>query len=630
MKRMMLFAIAVVLAANISSAQYLETDRYYVGVHASSCSFDPGTFISYPTFDVAKISTDNFLDIAVGQNLQGCFYDGYWYGSQFINNGTGQGWTRTDFYEEGTSGTNIKEIRNAVFGKLRPGSEYLDLAVPRIHQTEIYRNNDGNGIVGPNPVQTLNGQALDAAWGPFDRFDNWDDLAVTSGSEVRIYQNMNGGYVSSSPYATFTNIAAQKILLAEMKTSTFTQTGSKAELIAANGATFSVWLNNNADGLSLLSTITLSQNITSFAVGDLNNDGFNDVVVAYANNIASGNVSAYLNNGTGALSTTPVWTATTSGGHQVAIGDLGKPGDGTRNDGWNDIVVVGRYGIVSVFINQTSGSYFTSSPQQTTSAASWGSIHKVLLADVQNLGGLSVIYATDPAWYIGDPTNYGFIALHRHTGNPAPAPPQALGWGVANGHPVLSWRANTERDLAAYQVWRSLNSTTNFILKATVPTNSYTDNEVMYNPNFKFSDRAYYYVKAVDNATPTPNISDASNMIEVPIAGIINWKRGASESIPAAFNLSDAYPNPFNPSTQIKFDLPEDSHVSLVVFDVLGRKVGEIVNGNYAAGYHSATWNPSTSSGQVLASGVYFARFTAIDANGTVKSSRVNKLLLTK
>lgn len=70
--------------------------------------------------------------------------------------------------------------------------------------------------------------------------------------------------------------------------------------------------------------------------------------------------------------------------------------------------------------------------------------------------------------------------------------------------------------------------------------------------------------------------------------------------------------------------MPEDSFVSLNVFDVLGRKVGEIVNGNYAAGYHSATWNPSTSSGQVLASGVYFARFTATDANGAVRLSTMS------
>ena len=95
--------------------------------------------------------------------------------------------------------------------------------------------------------------------------------------------------------------------------------------------------------------------------------------------------------------------------------------------------------------------------------------------------------------------------------------------------------------------------------------------------------------------------------------------------LPGVFAVHDNYPNPFNPSTQIKFDLPEDGFVALNVFDVLGRKVGEIVNGNYAAGFHSTTWNAVN-----LASGVYFLRFAARDGNGIIKFSKMSKLVLTK
>ncbi len=625
MKRIVLFAIAISVIAMNSYSQYLETTKYNLGVHYSSCSYDPGTFTSYPTFDVAKITTDSYLDIAVGQNLQTCSYGGYWYGIQRDNNGTGQYWSGPDFFTEWTSGSNSKQITNAVFGQLRPGSEYLDLAIPRIHQTEIYRNNDGSGISGPTPAQTLSGQALDAAWGPFDQWDGSHDLAVTSGTEVRIYKNLVNGYVSSSPYATFTNISASKVLFAEMSTSTYPTSNSKAELITANGSTLSVWLNNNADGLSLLTSLNVSENITSIAVGDINNDGYNDVVVAYANYVPSGYVGAYLNNRDGSLNTNAIWTASTSGGHQVAIGDLGKPGDSTRNDGWNDIVVVGRYAIINVFINQTSGSYFTSSPQQTTSFSWWGSTRKAVLADVQNMGGLSVIYATNPAWYIGDPTNYGFIALHRHTGNPAPAPPKNLNWTVATGnHPLLTWAGNTERDIASYQIYRSMNSTSNWVLKATVGASitSYTDNEVTYEPNPKNAVHAYYHVKAVDNVS---NASDQSNIIDVPVNGLLSKRAGASETLPNSYALAEAYPNPFNPSTQLEFDLPEEGFVSLNVFDVLGRKVGELANDFHAAGYHSATWNASN-----VASGVYFARFTVTDEFGKLKFSKIKKLILNK
>ncbi|MBI5472407.1 MAG: T9SS type A sorting domain-containing protein [Ignavibacteriae bacterium] len=98
-----------------------------------------------------------------------------------------------------------------------------------------------------------------------------------------------------------------------------------------------------------------------------------------------------------------------------------------------------------------------------------------------------------------------------------------------------------------------------------------------------------------------------------------------ANSIPAVFALHPNYPNPFNPSTQINFDLPEASHVTLAVYDVLGRKVAELVNGQVAEGYHTATWNASD-----VASGVYFARFTATDANGVTQLSKVVKLLLAK
>ncbi|MEO8169093.1 MAG: T9SS type A sorting domain-containing protein, partial [bacterium] len=92
-----------------------------------------------------------------------------------------------------------------------------------------------------------------------------------------------------------------------------------------------------------------------------------------------------------------------------------------------------------------------------------------------------------------------------------------------------------------------------------------------------------------------------------------------------AYVLHQNYPNPFNPSTTVNFDLPEPATVSLVVYDVLGRKVTDLVNGSKEAGYHSATWNAKDVS-----SGVYFARFTATDGSGNIKLSKVNKLLLAK
>jgi hypothetical protein len=72
------------------------------------------------------------------------------------------------------------------------------------------------------------------------------------------------------------------------------------------------------------------------------------------------------------------------------------------------------------------------------------------------------------------------------------------------------------------------------------------------------------------------------------------------------------YPNPFNPSTTIQFAIPVGTYnyTSLRVYDLLGREVATLVNEVKAPGRYEVTWDPSTSSGQVLASGVYFYRLT--------------------
>jgi hypothetical protein len=75
-----------------------------------------------------------------------------------------------------------------------------------------------------------------------------------------------------------------------------------------------------------------------------------------------------------------------------------------------------------------------------------------------------------------------------------------------------------------------------------------------------------------------------------------------SERLSNDFNLSQNYPNPFNPSTKISFDLPADSRVKLVVYDMLGREVMRLVNDEFKfAGKYEYEF-----SGESLPSGVYF------------------------
>ncbi len=99
---------------------------------------------------------------------------------------------------------------------------------------------------------------------------------------------------------------------------------------------------------------------------------------------------------------------------------------------------------------------------------------------------------------------------------------------------------------------------------------------------------------------------------------ILGIEKG-SEGIPAAFKLDQNYPNPFNPTTVICYELSAVSHVSLVIYDLLGRKVAMLVNGVQKAGNYEVCYNAGG-----LASGVYVYR---LEAGG---HASVRKMLLLK
>ena len=82
--------------------------------------------------------------------------------------------------------------------------------------------------------------------------------------------------------------------------------------------------------------------------------------------------------------------------------------------------------------------------------------------------------------------------------------------------------------------------------------------------------------------------------------------------IPKEFVLGVNYPNPFNPATWIRYELPELSNLELVIFSTLGQKVRTLVNvQNQPAGDYSVKWNGRNENGQGVASGVYFYELKA-------------------
>ena len=85
------------------------------------------------------------------------------------------------------------------------------------------------------------------------------------------------------------------------------------------------------------------------------------------------------------------------------------------------------------------------------------------------------------------------------------------------------------------------------------------------------------------------------------------------------FALHQNYPNPFNPTTQIRYDLPLDEYVTVIIYDVMGRKIKSLINTNQEAGYRSITWDATNDLGQPVSAGMYIYTIQAGEFRQTKK-----------
>jgi hypothetical protein len=125
-------------------------------------------------------------------------------------------------------------------------------------------------------------------------------------------------------------------------------------------------------------------------------------------------------------------------------------------------------------------------------------------------------------------------------------------------------------------------------------------------------------------ATPVAGITDDydgdTRDLNLPDIGADEYARNPmgvedpKPTIPTRFALAQNYPNPFNPSTIIRYDVPVASHVEITVYDVLGRKVATLVDGDIAAGSHELRF-----SAEGIPSGVYFCWLSTKEFSSTIK-----------
>jgi len=215
-----------------------------------------------------------------------------------------------------------------------------------------------------------------------------------------------------------------------------------------------------------------------------------------------------------------------------------------------------------------------------------------------------------------DLTNTIFVLANATGGtNNLPVELSSFTAASSNGAIVLSWKTAVEIKNHGFDVERSADNKTwtklTFVQghgNSNSPKNySYTDNTV------GKAGKYYYRLKQLDNDGGYKYSSVAE----------------AEFVVPDVYSLSQNYPNPFNPSTKINYSLPSDSRVTLDIYNILGVKVGQLVNQDQSAGYYSVAFSTS-SLNKSITSGVYLYKITAVDKATGNSFSAIKKMMMLK
>ncbi|MCH7938725.1 MAG: choice-of-anchor J domain-containing protein, partial [Candidatus Marinimicrobia bacterium] len=190
-----------------------------------------------------------------------------------------------------------------------------------------------------------------------------------------------------------------------------------------------------------------------------------------------------------------------------------------------------------------------------------------------------------------------------------PAAPTGLIASAGNQEISFSWTRSNEPDMKFYSIYfgESANPTVN------LGDSSSPNDTAMVVTGLTNGTIYYARVTAVDSAG---NESGYSNEVSATPAVLA---LGEEVGLPQAYALHPNHPNPFNPGTTIRFDLPEMVDLKLVVYDLRGRSIASLSSGQMPAGYHQVRWNGRDRFGRSVPSGTYIARLITPDYTKSIK-----------
>jgi hypothetical protein len=219
-------------------------------------------------------------------------------------------------------------------------------------------------------------------------------------------------------------------------------------------------------------------------------------------------------------------------------------------------------------------------------------------------------HSTYTANFIGQPSNYG----------------EYVNFGSEVGQPIeIYWTDNINSNVTQYQIWRRVkhngvvgpdthigtvgSGVQTFTDYDYLLTSTYSDDLLWYDVRAHYSTEGTYSDPQWSAVYGEMSFSEESE----PIIAL-----EISNELPTQYEINN-YPNPFNPTTTINYQLPESGFVTIKVFDILGKEVALLVNENKSAGYYKVNFD-----GSYLTSGVYIY---TIQVNGIMQSK---KMLLAK
>ena len=179
-------------------------------------------------------------------------------------------------------------------------------------------------------------------------------------------------------------------------------------------------------------------------------------------------------------------------------------------------------------------------------------------------------------------TGYSVDNLH-------PSIPQGFMAVQSGASVILQWLSAEEEDFSYHNIYRNN-------LDSSDPAVVFTTSDSFYVDMDMTGGSWEYSITAVDSAG---NESDATDPVSVLLAS------EEEIAIPTVYALEQNYPNPFNPSTQIRYAIPEETMVTISIYDMMGRKVRTLVNQSVSPGYHTTLWNATNDKGTAVSAGMY-------------------------